>query len=173
VVSIGPGSYTGLRVGVISAKALAFATGCAAVGVPTFCAIARQADVPGTEVEVVADAQQGKLYLQAFARRSDGAPFEPTGAIRIVSGEEWAARRRALAVTGPGLGVSRSYLPPNTPLASPDCWEPDLASVLAVGWVRYQRRERDTALGLAPIYLRPSSAEEQWDRRDSGLQRPP
>src|SRR5205085_7377236 len=42
-VSRGPGSYTGLRVGIMSAKALAYATGCALLGIDTFAAIARQA----------------------------------------------------------------------------------------------------------------------------------
>src|SRR5215210_4942333 len=48
-VSLGPGSYTGLRVGVMSAKALAYATGCALLAVDTFAALAVQAP-PGAAV---------------------------------------------------------------------------------------------------------------------------
>src|SRR5688572_4071308 len=57
VVSLGPGSYTGLRVGLMSAKTLAYATGCALVGVETFAAIARQAPPEARSVAVLADAQ--------------------------------------------------------------------------------------------------------------------
>ena len=62
MVSVGPGSYTGLRVGVMSAKALAYATGCRLVAVPTFHTIAEQTPPEATTVEVIADALQGQVY---------------------------------------------------------------------------------------------------------------
>src|SRR5262245_15682692 len=58
IVSRGPGSYTGLRVGVMSAKTLAYATGCALLAVETFAAIARQAPPEATLLDVAEDAQQ-------------------------------------------------------------------------------------------------------------------
>src|SRR5262245_51139 len=61
LVSRGPGSYTGLRVGVISAQTFAYATGCAVLGISTFAAIARQAEPTAQQVAVLADAQQGKV----------------------------------------------------------------------------------------------------------------
>ena len=68
-VSAGPGSYTGLRVGIISAKTLAFALGCKVIAVPTFHVIARRANVTENELDVVADAQQDNLYVQRFGRQ--------------------------------------------------------------------------------------------------------
>src|SRR5262245_23227269 len=70
LVSRGPGSSTGLRVGLISAKTLAYATGCAVVGIDTFAAIARQAPAEATKLAVLGDAQQDKVYVQEFLRRS-------------------------------------------------------------------------------------------------------
>src|SRR5262249_4022349 len=64
IVSRGPGSYTGLRVGIMSAKTMAYATGCVLVGVETFEAIASQAPEAVTSLEVIADAQQDKVYIQ-------------------------------------------------------------------------------------------------------------
>src|SRR5262245_17032824 len=61
IVGLGPGSYTGLRVGLMSAKSLAYATGCALIGVETFRAVARQASPDVLDVEVLADAQQDKI----------------------------------------------------------------------------------------------------------------
>src|SRR5262245_29338184 len=68
IVSLGPGSYTGLRVGIISAKVLCYAVGCPLVGVETFSAIALQAPADAVRLYVLADAQQDKVYVQPFAR---------------------------------------------------------------------------------------------------------
>jgi tRNA threonylcarbamoyladenosine biosynthesis protein TsaB len=78
VVSIGPGSYTGLRVGVMSAKTLAYATGCALIGVSTFASIAAQAPDGPRRLDVLADAQQDKVYVQSFERAAnDWRPVTP------------------------------------------------------------------------------------------------
>ena len=70
IVSRGPGSYTGLRVGVMSAKTLAYATGCALLAVDTFAAIALQAGSVAPKIDVIADAQQEKIYVQQFSIRA-------------------------------------------------------------------------------------------------------
>ena len=71
VVSLGPGSYTGLRVGVMSAKMLAYATGCALLGIPTFQALAAQAPI---EAATSQGCQPGSLYCSM--RR--GMPMRPS-----------------------------------------------------------------------------------------------
>src|SRR5438309_4833464 len=82
LVSRGPGSYTGLRVGITSAKTFAYATGCALLAADTFAALALQAPVEATPVDVLADAQQEKAYIQSFARLEAGA-WAPTSPLRI------------------------------------------------------------------------------------------
>src|SRR5215218_6183318 len=71
MVSRGPGSYTGLRVGLATAKALAYATGCQLRAVDTFAAIAEQVPANAQFVNVIADALQGQVYAQHFAWRHD------------------------------------------------------------------------------------------------------
>ncbi len=87
IVGRGPGSYTGLRVGVMSAKTLAFATGCALLGIDTFAAIARQSPEECARVDVIADAQKDLVYLQSFLRT--GTNWRPDSELAIIPFSAW------------------------------------------------------------------------------------
>src|SRR5262249_2078610 len=114
VVSLGPGSYTGLRVGVMSAKTFAYATGCALVGVETFAAIARQAPPDVERVDVLADAQKSNVYVQSFA--CAGGSWRAAGALTVRPFADWLAGRATdAAVSGPGLLKWQSSLPAGVP----------------------------------------------------------
>lgn len=166
IVGRGPGSYTGLRVGVMSAKALAYATGCGLIGVETFAAIALQAPADANTVEVLADAQQDRMYAQAFAREGEG--WRPLTSLAIRPFEEWlAAKETAAWVSGPGLAKWEGRLPHGTPVVPMNLRDPQPQSLLRMGLARYLSGERDDAFTLEPLYLRPSSAEEQWPARPS------
>src|SRR5688500_8133679 len=77
-VSAGPGSFTGLRVGITVAKTLAFATGARVVAVPTVEVLARNALTGWANLIIVLDAKRGQIFTASFANR-DGrpAPVEP------------------------------------------------------------------------------------------------
>jgi tRNA threonylcarbamoyladenosine biosynthesis protein TsaB len=166
IVSRGPGSYTGLRVGIMSAKTFAYATGCALIAVDTFAAIALQALDTVARVDVLADAQQDKIYVQPFARSEEG--WCPRGELAIRPFADWLAAREAdAAVTGPGLRKWAAHLPTDVPMLEARLWEPQSASLLRIGLTRYLAGERDDPWTLEPLYLRPSSAEEQWRARST------
>jgi tRNA threonylcarbamoyladenosine biosynthesis protein TsaB len=67
-VTVGPGAFTGVRVGLAFAKGLRLATGAAILGVTTLECLAAQAarEVPGHAVGVAIDAKRGEVYAQAF-----------------------------------------------------------------------------------------------------------
>ncbi len=90
-VSAGPGSFTGLRVGVTCARMLALATGAATVAVPTLDVIAQnalRAARPPRHVAVLLDAKRKRVFAAAF--RLDGAGAGDSGA--SAPGEVQAAR---------------------------------------------------------------------------------
>lgn len=161
LVSRGPGSYTGLRVGVMSAKALAYATGCALLTIETFAGIAVQAPDEVMRLDVLADAQQDKVYVQPFARSASG--LTPTAPLAIRSITEWLQSREADAwVSGPGLAKWEARLPEGTRAVEPGRRDPLPESLLRLGLARYRAGERDDVWAAEPLYLRPSSAEEKW-----------
>jgi tRNA threonylcarbamoyladenosine biosynthesis protein TsaB len=164
IVGRGPGSYTGLRVGIMSARTLAYATGCAVLAIDTFAALAWQVP-PGPErIDVLADAQQDRLYVQPFARVEEG--WRPVADLAIVPVADWLARREPHAwVTGPGLAKVQERLPASVSVVASEQRSPRPESLLHLGLARYQAGERDDWWALEPLYLRASSAEEQWDRR--------
>jgi tRNA threonylcarbamoyladenosine biosynthesis protein TsaB len=164
LVSLGPGSYTGLRVGVMSAKTFAYATGCAVAGVETFAAIAQQAPTEVQNIDILADAQKKNVYVQSFIRAADR--WQPASALTIRPFTDWLARRGADAwVSGPGLLKWHTQLPAEVHVVDEALWEPRANSLLRLGLARLAAGSSDNALSLEPLYLRPSSAEEQWRAR--------
>jgi tRNA threonylcarbamoyladenosine biosynthesis protein TsaB len=159
VVSRGPGSYTGLRVGLISAKIFAYATGCQLVAIDTFSAIANQAPDSISRLDVLADAQQSKVYIQPFVR-SDGWQAPAPLAIRPLA--DWLATRDVeTPVTGPGLETYADRLPSALPRLMAECWQPRVETVARLGLTRFLDGDTDDPWAVEPLYLRPSSAEEQ------------
>src|SRR5690606_26963117 len=67
-VTIGPGSFTGLRVGATTAKTFAYAAGCEVLGVDTLEVIAQQAPVSSDTLWAVLDAQRSQLFAARFER---------------------------------------------------------------------------------------------------------
>jgi tRNA threonylcarbamoyladenosine biosynthesis protein TsaB len=155
MVSRGPGSYTGLRVGIMSAKAFAYATGCHFVAVDTFAAIAHQAPPEAERLCVIADALQGQVYLQQFER---GVAVDE---LRIESAAEVLPSLAAGTwVSGPGVKVHADRIPSGCSLVAEADREPRVESLFAVG-SRRTPATREELFALEPLYLRGSSAEEK------------
>jgi tRNA threonylcarbamoyladenosine biosynthesis protein TsaB len=166
MVGRGPGSYTGLRVGLMSAKALAFATGCRLVAVDTFAAIAEQGPAEAQVAMVFADALQNQVYAQRFNRLGDAwVPMRDlaiTSADLLVNLPSVPEAAAVWWVTGPGVSRYADRIPPGCPcmIAPETDREPRVESVFAVG-SRLTPLTREELFALEPLYLRGSSAEEK------------
>jgi tRNA threonylcarbamoyladenosine biosynthesis protein TsaB len=165
-VGLGPGSYTGLRIGLTAAKTLAYAAGKPLVALDSLEAIARNAPEDAPMVVVAVDAQRGDAYLAEFARAHPGAPLLRLGPTRIEAVEPWA---RAL---GPGtlvLGPALDRLPATWPeavrLGSIEQGHPDAARLIPLAREALEAGRVVDPFLVEPIYLRRSAAEDQWERR--------
>jgi len=162
VVSRGPGSYTGLRVGLMSAKAFAYAVRCSVLAIDTFAILAQQIGV--VAIEVIEDAQQDRIYCQRFEMDPLGRGPKAAGELRIQPFPEWLQQLpEGVPVTGPGLFKFADRLPPGRAIAR-ELWTPRLDTLHRLASDRLARGERDDLWRLEPLYARPSAAEEQWQR---------
>jgi tRNA threonylcarbamoyladenosine biosynthesis protein TsaB len=165
VAGRGPGSYTGLRVGLMSAKTLCYATGCALIALDTFHVIASQSPAEVQAVDVLGDAQQGKVYIQRYGRSAAG-DFRPLTPLTIQRFADWLGQRDPDAwLSGPALRVPALRVPESVRVVDAGRWDPQSATVLRLGLARYRAGERDDFWSVEPLYLRPSAAEEQWQKR--------
>ena len=159
--TVGPGSFTGLRVGVTTAKAWAYAAECSVIGLSTLAAIAYQVPaemrLTAMEIHAVLDAQRKELYLGRFA-----AGGERLADDRIVAADGWLAGLAAgTIVTGSGLTRLADRLPAGVTATPLELWEPQAVTIGQLAWDEYQRGRSDDFWKLAPVYLRPSYAEEK------------
>ena len=159
VVGLGPGSYTGLRVGLASAKAMAYAVGCRFFGVETFAAIVARAPDEVRELSVIADALQGKLFRRDYHRTANR--WEPTTPLQVISGTDWiGGLRPGAGVSGPAAGAWRDRLPSGlrvVPEVERDPRPVDLVTVART----YPWAVSTDMWTAEPFYLRGSSAEEK------------
>ncbi len=168
-VSLGPGAFTGLRVGLALAKTLARGWGAKLYGWSTLELAARRWPVAGDTVAVLLDARRGELYRGLYRIAPAGRPValrpdavEPVEAAlaaieavegRIVLAGDGAWKHRE-ALDG-RLGARAAWAPRE--LGSPGA---DAAAVAAAEAWR-EGVEGLEPLQVAPLYLRPSDAEKR------------
>lgn len=90
-VTIGPGSFTGIRVGVAAARGFALALKIPTVGITTLetMAAAARLKTPGRAVLAAMDAKRGEIYLQSFS--AEGQPLDDPRAVTIEEAQAFAA----------------------------------------------------------------------------------
>lgn len=164
-VSHGPGSFTGLRVGVVFAKTFAFATGCRLVAVDTLECVAAAAPEDVDQITVIADAQREQLFVGHY-RRGDRDRCERLGPIEIVDFDafcDWAVAQSSphFAVTGPGLPRVVESLAESVRTLPEPVWIPGSTHVARIGEQLAADGILTDPATVEPFYIRRSSAEDK------------
>ena len=180
-VTSGPGSFTGLRVGVATAKVFAYATGAGVLGVSTLEVIAAASPPEIDMLTVAVDAQRGEVVAQDFHRGSAGSvrpdavvgqkvPTQasglnlvPLGPYRLLPMADWlTGLPHGFAISGPALKKWSAPFPSGIQVLAPEYWRPTAAYVARLAHRDYMAGRRDDIWRLLPVYSRPARLKRSW-----------
>lgn len=167
---IGPGSFTGLRVGIAVVKALSLAKQKKIVAVSSFESIAAGFSEDG-DLGVMLDARRGKIYYAQFKIRAERR-FERSGAC-VLSVRQLIARfkRRHSPITVSGDGIAaygqqfKRECPQKCVYAPETLWSPQADPVIACACEKIKKSEFVKVPALLPSYMCLSAAEEAQKKR--------
>lgn len=162
-VSIGPGSFTGLRIGLAAAKALAYAWQIKIIGVPTLHALAYHFPQTSATILSLIDAQKNSAYVQSFR---NAKPLEEIS-VRPITEILTAAEQSddEIILCGDVLNKIKGDLPANVKFAPLNLRMPRAVNVAICGKILLDKGEVGNVMNLEPLYLRRSEAEILWDKR--------
>ena len=158
-VGIGPGSFTGLRVGLATAKGLALSLNLPIIGISSLFALAWQVRFWSGKILALLDARKGQVFAQFF-QGGDNLTIisEPRAIFPSQLIEE---------ITEPTLAVGEGFRAyseifsqkKNLIYAGKEFDYPRAEIIAHLAYERFQKGERDSLDELVPLYLRPSDAE--------------
>lgn len=154
-VTIGPGSFTGLRIGLAVAKGLAISAHLPLVGISTLDVIASAQGLQDTPLIAVLQAGRGRLAVQPYIVRAGS--WQPNGIIELMDIQALARRIQQPTLVCGELEEQERYLltrkRKNVQLASPaqSLRRPSFLAELA--WRRWKTGKVDDPAMLAPIYI--------------------
>lgn len=173
-VGIGPGLFTGLRVGVATAKTLAQVVNVPVVGITSLDALAYAVRYSPRRIAAVIDARRKEVFSAIYRAVPGGIVRERDYEVHApdrLAAELQAMPGEVLAV-GNGAMLYRHVLEEigsRIEFASSIVAHPEAAAMVELAVPRLLREEHDRLFDIVPLYLRKSDAEIAWDRRARGV----
>ncbi len=169
---LGPGSYTGLRVGATAAKTWAYLFGKPLIGIDSLQAVAWNVPAPAPSILVAVDAQRGQVHVREYSRIDETEPPTPVGELELKTWSDLsAARSTGSVVLGPAFdsAAKRPGFEP-TPILAESFTDSKQNRPRGEVLIELARRALDAGqlvdpFSVEPLYIRRSAAEDQWDKR--------
>jgi len=166
-IAIGPGSFTGLRIGLATFKGLALAAEKRLVAVPTLDALAASIPFSAHIVCPTLDARMGEVYAAFYRFKNETC--EKLSADMVLPVEAvFRDVRESVVILGDGIPLYRDrivgLLRDRAIFAPERLWIPRAVNVAVLAKSRLDKGESDDIDTLEPIYLRKSEAERKWGK---------
>ncbi|MFP7754928.1 tRNA (adenosine(37)-N6)-threonylcarbamoyltransferase complex dimerization subunit type 1 TsaB [Thermodesulfobacteriota bacterium B35] len=171
-VSLGPGSFTGLRIGMAAAKGLAMAAGLPLVGVGTLDGIALSCAAAETGICCLLDARKQEVYAAFYEPDGCGVPVAAGPPVAIRPRRLLESLQAPLLVAGPGVAVHGELFRQH-PLARVLPAALALPRAAHIGLLCAERLARGELLDpavAAPLYVRASEAEVNLKKKNRAQQ---
>lgn len=170
-VSTGPGSFTGLRIGIVTIKAIAYATKKPVVGIPTLDALAFNIPLCEPLIAPIMDARNSQVYSAVY-KWEKGVLNNVTGylAVHISElAEILKGKNQRVIFVGDAVPVHRKYLEgelgTNSEFAPAHLLLQRASSVAEAAYFKALKGEMLDCFELVPFYLRKSQAEREYEKR--------
>lgn len=152
-VSCGPGSFTGLRIGMAMAKGIAAAHGLPIAGVITPDAIAAQLAPASEKLAVVLPSRRGEVYAAMYRATMTGYRREgDVEAVPVAAFAEWAGSY--IHIAGPGVPALKNAGVGDFVTLAPEWWRMSAAPVARLGAERLRTGTGDDLATLEPAYVK-------------------
>ena len=158
IVGVGPGSFTGLRVGISMVKAMALGLQKPVVGVPTLDCLAFAVPEKELPIAPLIDAKRQQLYAALYEKKNGF--FKKKVKEKVIPPEKFLRTLRGKTLfIGGGATLYRDtiqgMLGKNAVFTDPSYDIPDPAALIALGVDRFSRKEFEDPATLVPLYLYP------------------
>ena len=164
-LSVGPGSFTGLRIGAATAQLLAQVLQLDVVVVPTMAVVAQNAPADAaTNLAVCLNLKGDTLYQGLYHLEGDYWSLRGDPGLATIA-DLLDTAPRPLAILGDPLGDLPQPLPDGVTVLPAELAEPRARHVWRLGREKAQRQEFADPLKLLPLYVRVPEAEQQWRSR--------
>ncbi len=157
-VSIGPGSFTGLRVGLTFAKTFAWLNDAKLVAVDTLRAIAQQVPLETEFVTAIVDAQRSEFFTATYRWNSELSLRCALDDVRLATIDDLP---QLYPLVGPPCSKLAVAAPDRFLVLDESLWQPHAVSVGRIGLHMIDRQQFSDPDTLEPVYIRVSYAEEK------------
>ncbi len=160
---LGPGSFTGIRIGIATIKGLAFSLNKPVVGIPTLDILARNARVKGAHVIPVVDAKRNLIYSSIY--RNKNGKLSRIRPYMLLTMDEFFNKMRIkddAVILGDAVNLYKQRIlisMKNVTVLDKDYWYPSGRNIIDLAIEKINSKKVNSASGIKPIYLYPKECQ--------------